>query len=37
MLRAHILDLFIDGLDVLVDLALVSQALGDGFGQQLVC
>ena len=36
VLSAQIFDLLVDGLDVLVDLALVAQALGDGLGQQLV-
>lgn len=36
MLSAQIFDLLVDGLDVLVDLPLVAQALGDGLRQQLV-
>lgn len=37
MLDADVFNLFVDGLDVLVDLALISQAFHDGFGQHLVC
>lgn len=36
MLYAKIFYLFIDGLDVLIDLALVAEAFCDGLGQQFV-